>query len=156
MQRKNPAQIPGEAKMSLASYTLSTQAAAPAPKSRSFQSLSQQELLNARDEIDELLTETRLKDVNLSKELLLQLKKAKLLQKNTEEDENVPANQRAQVQNSLGTVLINLAKHQQSTYTAERFKMLETATIKCIKTLTKEQQDKFFELYMSEAEIALS
>lgn len=140
--------------MSLASYTLEKQK--PEKASKLYANLSQAELLAAREEIDELLTETKLKEVNLSKELLLQLKKAKLLQKNTEEDEDVPANQRAQVQNSLGTVLINLAKHQQATYTAERFKKLETAVIKCLKTLTKEQQDEFFKLYMTEAEIELS
>jgi hypothetical protein len=140
--------------MTLESYTLDKQKADKTPKA--YNSLSQAELLAARDEIDALLTETRLKEVNLSKELLLQLKKAKLLQKNTEEDEDVPANQRAQVQNSLGTVLINLAKHQQATYTAERFKKLETAVIKCLKTLAKEQQEEFFKLYMTEAEIELS
>jgi galactose-1-phosphate uridylyltransferase len=140
--------------MSLASYTLNP--SQQVPKGTGFGGMSQEELLNARDEIDELLTETRLKDVNISKELLLQLKKAKLLQKNTEEEQDVPANQRAQVQNSLGTVLTNLAKHQQATYTSERFKMLETAIIKCVKTLPTEAQTKFFELYMSEAEIGLS
>lgn len=154
MQRANLTQIHSETKMSLASYTLEKQK--PEKASKLYANLSQAELLAAREEIDELLTETKLKEVNLSKELLLQLKKAKLLQKNTEEDEDVPANQRAQVQNSLGTVLINLAKHQQATYTAERFKKLETAVIKCLKTLTKEQQDEFFKLYMTEAEIELS
>lgn len=118
--------------------------------------LGQAELLSLRDQIDDLLTETHLKEVNLSKELLLQLKKAKILQKNTEDDEDVPANQRAQVQNSLGTILLNLAKHQQVTYSSERFKRLETATIKCVKTLPKAQQESFFETYLSEAEIELS
>lgn len=138
--------------MSLASYTLNS---LETPKNVSFSGLSQSELLLKREEIDRLLTETHLKDINLSKELLIQLKKAKILQQDTDNDE-VPANQRAQVQNSLGTVLTNLAKHQQATYTAERFKILETAVIKCIKTLPTEAQAKFFELYMSEARIGLS
>ena len=138
--------------MSLADYSL--KATSPAPQS-SINAMSQEQLLMKRDEIDQLLTETHLKDVNLSKELLLQLKKAKLLQQKTDDDE-IPANQRAQVQNSLGTILVNLAKHQQATYTAERFKRLETATITAVKTLPKEAQDEFFAVYMSEATIALS
>ena len=138
--------------MSLADYGLSAQQSRP---QTAVGAMSQEQLLLKRDEIDQLLTETHLKDVNLSKELLLQLKKAKLLQQKTDDDE-VPANQRAQVQNSLGTILVNLAKHQQATYTSERFKRLETATVKAVKTLPKEAQDEFFATYLSEAEIALT
>ena len=138
--------------MSLADYGLNAQQSKPQP---GMGAMSQEQLLMKRDEIDQLLTETHLKDVNLSKELLLQLKKAKLLQQKTDDDE-VPANQRAQVQNSLGTILVNLAKHQQATFTSERFKRLETAVIKVVKTLPKEAQEAFFAVYMSEAEIALT
>ena len=138
--------------MSLADYGLNAQQSKPQP---GMGAMSQEQLLMKRDEIDQLLTETHLKDVNLSKELLLQLKKAKLLQQKTDDDE-VPANQRAQVQNSLGTILVNLAKHQQATFTSERFKRLETAVIKVVKTLPKEAQEAFFDTYLSEAEIALT
>lgn len=150
MQRENLEKIRGEAKMSLTSYTLN---ATESPKGLAV--LSQSELLLKREEIDRLLTETHIKDINLSKELLIQLKKAKLLQQDTDNNE-VPANQRAQVQNSLGSVLINLAKHQQATYTAERYKRMETALIKTLKTLPKAAQKQFFDLYIAEADIELS
>lgn len=143
--------------MSLAEFSLekARKQAVSAQLDVSIKQMTQAELLIKRDEIDALLTETHLKDVNLSKELLLQLKKAKILQQDTDNDET-PANQRAQVQNSLGTVLVNLAKHQTNTYTSERFKRLETATIKALKTLPKKAQEAFFEVYLSEAEIELS
>lgn len=96
-------------------------------------SLSQVDLLRKRDEIDALLTEISLKDVNLTKELMIQLKKAKVLQGEAGQDRDTPFNQRAQVQNSLNATMQSLAKLQASVYSSERNKRLEMALAKTLK-----------------------
>lgn len=95
--------------------------------------LSQADLLQKRDEIDALLTEISLKDVNLTKELMIQLKKAKILQEEAGKDRDTPFNQRAQVQNSLNATMQSLAKLQATVYSSERNKRLEMALAKTLK-----------------------
>jgi len=126
------------------------------PKSKKvgdLDSMSEGELLALRSQIDSRLTGTKLSEVNLTKELLIQLRSAKLLQaKVTEADSDVPANQKAQVQNSIGGIIMNLSKIQMALYDAESMKRLKAATIRVVKTLPKPQQDQFFELMDLEIE----
>ena len=114
--------------MALADFKLH----APKPPS-TVSTLNQADLLQKRDEIDALLTEISLKDVNLTKELMIQLKKAKLLQGEAGQDRDTPFNQRAQVQNSLNATMQSLAKLQASVYSSERNKRLELALAKTLK-----------------------
>jgi hypothetical protein len=113
--------------MSLADYTLHK-----APQAKDGP-LSQAELLKKRDEIDEQLTEISLSSVNLTKELMIQLKKAKLLQGEASQDRDTPFNQRAQVQNSLNSTMQSLAKLQASVYSSERAKRMEMALATTLK-----------------------
>lgn len=115
--------------------------------------LTQTELLDLRDKIDGKLTGINIKDVNLSQELLFQLKRAKELQSDDSNEEGAPLNQRVQAQNSAASVIVALIKIQDKAYTSERFKRMESAVIKVVKTLPTEQQESFFKSYMSEAEI---
>lgn len=117
-------------------------------------SLGQEDLLKLRDRVDAMITETKFSEVNISKELLIQLKQAKLLAVETAEG-SAPANQKAQVQNSLGKIITDLAKLQTATYTSERFKRLEGAVIRTVKTLPAPQQEEFFSAYIAEAELEL-
>lgn len=117
-------------------------------------SLSQADLITLRERIDASLTGVRLSEVNIARELLIQMQKAKQLQEDSD-SQSTPANQRAQVQNSLSKILTDLAKLQNATYTAERFKQLEGAIIRVLRDLPKEAQEAFFTAYISEADLEL-
>lgn len=108
--------------------------------------LTNMQLFELRAEIEQRLGPQTIEEVNLIKETLLQIHRGKaLLEEATKKDSAVPMNQRAQVQNSLGSMLTQLAKMQMELYTSERVKRIQVAVIKVIKTLPKLQQDAFFE-----------
>jgi hypothetical protein len=113
--------------------------------------MDQAELLALRDKIDGKITGINLSEINLPKEALVQFQRAKRLQEKASEATDIPMNQQAQVQNSLGSVLKDLAKIQMSLYDSEYLKRLKAATVKVVQTLPKEQQDQFFELMEEEA-----
>lgn len=113
-----------------------------------LESMTQAELLALRDKIDEKLTGIHLKDVNLVQEVLIQLKKAKILQnKANSPGRDFPINQLAQVQNSIAKILNDLARLQNTLFDSEQRKRLQQATIKTVRAMPQEMQDKFFELY---------
>lgn len=131
---------------------------APTPKSTNTDlgSMTQAELLTLRAEIDEKLSGMHLNDLNLVQEVLIQLKKAKILQNaSNKPNSGVPVNQKAQVQNSIVKILSDLAKLQNTLFDSEQRKRLQAATIKAVKTLPPEAQHVFFEAYepvLAEAE----
>lgn len=94
-----------------------------------------------------------LTEVNLVRETLLQIQQAKALQI-AASGNNTPMNQRAQVQNSLAQLLVQLAKIQTTLYSSERIKRIQSSVIKVVKTLPKPEQDRFFELLEVELEEA--
>lgn len=60
-------------------------------------------------------------------------------------DDNTPANQVAQVMNTITAILKEIVKMQTDLYNAERVKKLEAAMIEALKnTATEEVQDAFF------------
>lgn len=107
-----------------------------------------EQLLADRKIIDNEL-QIGIKDINLTDELTLQYRQGKRLLEEVQNDRNVPANQRAQVYNSVGTMLGNIVKMQEVVYSAERLKRYETAFLKAIETLPKEGKEAFFDLYGS-------
>lgn len=109
--------------------------------------MSDEDLLKLRDKIEAKLSGLSLSDIDLMKEMLIQLKKAKILQEKAEKEDETPLNQRAQVQNSISNIITRLAAAQTTLYDSERLKRLEAATIKCVKSLPKDAQDLFFSLY---------
>lgn len=110
--------------------------------------MTQAELLTLRGKIDEKLSGMHLNDLNLVQEVLIQLKKAKILQNSANKpNSGVPMNQQAQVQNSIVKILSDLAKLQNTLFDSEQRKRLQAATIKAIKTLPPEAQFVFFEAY---------
>lgn len=105
------------------------------------------QLIELRAEIDERLPAKRLKDVNLEEELVRQLTVAQSLQRATLEDFECPANQKAQVLNSVASALAVLGKLQVELYSSERLKRAESVMIETISSLPKEQQVSFLDLY---------
>jgi hypothetical protein len=69
------------------------------------------------------------------------------LQQRVLTDNEAPANQQAQVANSLSSALVNLVKLQTDVYTSERMKVIESILVDCIKDLPMEAQEEFLERY---------
>lgn len=91
---------------------------------------SPEDLIILRNDIESRLPVKSLKDTDLEKELVLQMVTLQRLQQEVLLDpDKVPANQRAQVANSLSSALTNLVKRQADVYTTERFKLFEALLV---------------------------
>jgi hypothetical protein len=107
------------------------------------------ELLALRNAIEQKLPARDLKDMDLAKELVLQVLALQQLQSTVISDDDTPANQKAQTANSLSAALVNLVKLQNETYNSERLKKVEAALISAVGTLPAEAQEAFFTEYES-------
>jgi hypothetical protein len=105
------------------------------------------ELLELRRQIETLLPVKDLKDLNLSRELVLQVQALQALQQRVMSDMGTPANQIAQCANSLSAALVNLVKLQSDVYTSERLKRIEACLVECVQTLPTNTQEEFFSQY---------
>lgn len=85
-------------------------------------------------------------NLDLNKELLDQYNAARKLLHTTEYDLAVPANQKAQVINSLSAIISTLIKQQQELYNLEQLKKMETALLFTLKKYP-EMQKQFLEDY---------
>lgn len=110
------------------------------------ENMSQEELLMLRAEIDKYLNATKLSDMNLTEELVIQFQTAKAVQMEVlgsmEE-----ANKKAQMMNTCTAVLQNLVKMQTELHTAERLKEIESRLIKALEKVPSEYLEDFFEWY---------
>lgn len=109
--------------------------------------MSVPELIELRGQIDSLLPPRKLSDVDIEEELLLQFAQTKVLYSHVIENQETPANQRAQVANSCTAILEQLIKMQTRLYSAERVKAVEQATIRVMREMGEEVQARFFEIY---------
>lgn len=112
--------------------------------------LSVDELLEMRAQIDAKLPVKDLKDMDMARELVLQVQALQALQRRVLREEETPANQVAAVANALSSALSNLVKMQNDLYTSERMKRVELILIECLDTLPEKVQRKFFEMYEKE------
>jgi len=112
--------------------------------------LSVDELLEMRAQIDAKLPVKDLKDIDMARELVLQVQALQALQRRVLREEETPANQVAAVANALSSALSNLVKMQNDLYTSERLKRVELILIECLDTLPEKAQRKFFEMYEKE------
>jgi len=118
--------------------------------STAAKSLTIDQLLEMRAQIDAQLPVKDLKDLDLSRELVLQVQALQALQRRVMEDTSTPANQIAQCANSLSSALSNLVKVQNEVYVSERLKRIEAILIDCLDTLPEKAQRRFFEQYERE------
>lgn len=109
--------------------------------------LSEVELLNLRAEIDQFLPTKALVDLNMERELVIQLIVVQNLQRETLRDDSVPANQKAQTSNAVASTLATLSKLQTEMYTSERLKKIEQVLIETLQTLPQEAQGAFLDAY---------
>ena len=90
------------------------------------------ERLELRTRIEKSLPVKDLKDVDLSRELVLQMLSTQELQADVMSDGDVPANQKAQTANAVATILGNLIKLQSEVYTSERLKKIEQVMVAAV------------------------
>lgn len=105
------------------------------------------QLIELRRQIEALLPVKDLKDLNLSRELVLQVQALQALQQRVMDDRDTPANQVAQCANSLSAALVNLVKLQTDVYTSDRLKRIEAVLVECVQTLPMGVQGDFFDRY---------
>lgn len=109
-------------------------------------SMTEADRIDLRQQIDDTLT-LKLEDMNLAEELALQFKQARALYADIVTDDEVLANQKAQVLSTITSIIATITKAQAELYNAERLKKLEAAVLKALKTLPKDSQEAFFDLY---------
>lgn len=105
------------------------------------------QLLELRNRIEQQLPAKDLKDLDLKRELVLQVLALQQLQAAVINDEEIPANQKAQVANSLSAALTTLVKLQADVLTTERLKKIEAILIEVINEQTPELQEAFLRMY---------
>ena len=88
-----------------------------------------------------------LKSLDLDAELYNAYAKAKNYLADVQSDDRVPANQLAQLMNTISAILKEIVKMQTDLYNAERVKKLEAAMIQAIKLAPPESQQAFLEQY---------
>jgi hypothetical protein len=108
--------------------------------------LSDEELIALRMRLDKRLN-LDLKELDLAEELGMQYRAGQILLASVQDDKNTPANQRAQVFNSVGNMLKDIVKQQKVVYDAERLKRFESAFLKVLEDLPDDKKRKFFDLY---------
>lgn len=112
--------------------------------------MSLQELLDLRSQIEKRLPASKLGNINLERELVLQLRAHQELQGAVLADDDTPANQRAQVASATRAALETLIKLQQDVYTSERLKRIESVLIEVLNSQPEEVAEAFFEKYEME------
>ena len=114
---------------------------------RALDAYTLQELLDLRARIERRLPARSLKDLDLERELTLQFLALQQLQNAVIDDADTPANQKAQVANSLSAALVNLVKLQGDVHSSERMKRIESILIDALKDLPVEAVEAFLANY---------
>ena len=119
----------------------------PKPAPYLWANCAVEDLLRWLDEIKLVLPPLQLSKLNLEEELLLQFHTVRALQTTVMREDDIPANQRAQVANTVAASLKSLHDMQEAVYTSERFKFIENTLIRCLQDLPEEVAAKFLEQY---------
>lgn len=113
----------------------------------SIKLLNNRELVDLREEINRHLPGVGIKDLDMDRELVTQLTVMRELQVEVLSDELIPANQKAQVGNSVTTIIDKLLSMQVELYNAEQFKKLEQVLIRVLSEYDEEISEKFLTQY---------
>lgn len=139
---------PGAEAPGLANHSLQSATKFKLPKLEDIRAMlsimSQLDLLNLRAEIDPLLEGVDFESLDLTKELMIQYRRATALQNVAMEDNSAPMNQQAQVLNSCSRILETITKNQVEAHNSQRQKSLEQALIKVLKDQPEELRENFY------------
>lgn len=114
---------------------------------RALDAYTLQELLDLRARIERRLPARSLKDLDLEAELTLQFLALQQLQNSVIDDDDTPANQKAQTASALSAALMNLVKVQSEVHNSERMKKIEAILIDTLKDLPVEAVEVFLANY---------
>lgn len=89
----------------------------------------------------------RPEDINLAEELAAQYSEAKNLYETIKYQPDIPANQKAQVLNSLTSILVQITKSQEEVHSINKVKQIEVALIQTLKAMPESLQNAFYEAY---------
>lgn len=95
---------------------------------------------------DDVQAPKSLDDINLDHELAWHFHSTKLFLDNLDE-ESTPANQIAQVRNTVSAILEKIAKTKIDLYNARNYQLLEQAFIECMSEAPKEIQEKVMQRF---------
>ncbi|OFV49710.1 MULTISPECIES: hypothetical protein [Oligella] len=115
-----------------------------------LENLTEEELLDLHNAVLSFLPTSHLNDLDLEQELVLQFRRAQHLQDSVLNRPDIPANQQAQVLNSVASTLQQLVKMQSEYYTFERFKKIEGLLVNMVNQLPDEQAREFIRKYEEE------
>lgn len=112
-----------------------------------LEGLNETQLLELRNKIDAKLV-IDIGDMNLTEELGLQYRMAKAILAGVQDDAMTPANQKAQLMNTMSAVLAKIIEHREFVFSAERLKRYEAAVLKVLDTIKNEDaKAAFLDLY---------
>ncbi len=114
---------------------------------RALDAYTLQELLDLRARIERRLPARSLKDLDLERELVLQVMALQQLQNSVIDDDDTPANQKAQTASALSAALMNLVKVQSEVQSTERRKLQEAVLISALNALPEDTARQFLESY---------
>ena len=114
---------------------------------RALDAYTLQELLDLRARIERRLPARSLKDLDLERELVLQVMALQQLQNSVIDDDDTPANQKAQTASALSAALMNLVKVQSEVHNSERLKRIEGIMIDTLNELPTEAAEAFLAKY---------
>ena len=130
-------------------FSLSQPAPASVSIAAQLKRMSNKELLELRNQVDAELG-VELKDLNLGEELGLLFRQGKQLLEDVLDDPDVPANQKAQVFNTVKGQVDKLVATRQVVFSQERLKRFEMALIKVINMAGNDtMKAEFLDLYGS-------
>lgn len=109
--------------------------------------INEADLRRLRSEINSLLPDDKVETLDLESELVAQYRKTKQLMDDVLSDEECPANQKAQVANSVVGTLGQLVKLQEELRREETLKLMESCLIESLKVLPADVRDAFFNEY---------
>lgn len=112
-----------------------------------LEDFSVSELLELLKRVKGRLPATKLKDLDLEEELVMHFLNLKELMTLTLYDEDVPANQKAQIANSCAGLLQQMTKSQASIYSAEKVKRMEVALLKALHGMPQDVLEAFLDRY---------
>lgn len=112
-----------------------------------LEGMSLTELLGLRNAVEQKLPARDLRDINMERELVFQLMTLQDLQARVLAEEETPANQMAQVANTLSSALSNLSAVQSKIYSSERIKRIEQILLDCLRDLPDEAVAAFMDRY---------
>jgi len=118
----------------------------------SLDMMSVAELLALKNEVEMRLPASSLTDMDLEEELVHQYQKVKMLQDEVLTDGETPANQKAQVANSVASTLQQLVTMQTKFHTSERLKEIEGRLIKTLNRMPEQYMTEFFAWYENSTE----